>query len=53
MLTGTCHDYSVCTTWHIAKGDAYLAHVYRDRLEYPDLRRKVIGMATEHGATTC
>jgi predicted phage terminase large subunit-like protein len=52
MLTGTRHDYSVCTTWHIAKGDAYLAHVYRDRLEYPDLRRKVIGMAAQHGATT-
>jgi predicted phage terminase large subunit-like protein len=51
MLTGARHDHSVCTTWHVAKGDAYLAHVYRDRLEYPDLRRKVIGMATEHGAT--
>jgi hypothetical protein len=43
MLTGTRHDYSVCTTWHIA------THVYRDRLEYPDLRRKVIGMATGYG----
>ena len=52
MLTGARHDFSVCTTWHVAKGDAYLAHVYRDRLEYPDLRRKVIGMATERGATT-
>src|SRR5262249_43179874 len=46
------HDYSVCTTWRATNGDAYLVHVYRGRLEYPDLRRKVIGMAAEHGATT-
>jgi hypothetical protein len=26
--------------------------VYRGRLEYPELRRKVIGLATEHHATT-
>jgi hypothetical protein len=31
---------------------AYLVHVYRGRLEYPDLRRKVIGLAAEHRATT-
>jgi hypothetical protein len=28
------------------------AVVYRGRLEYPELRRKVIGLAAEHGATT-
>jgi predicted phage terminase large subunit-like protein len=30
----------------------HLAHVYRGRLEYPQLRRKVVGLAAEHGATT-
>jgi predicted phage terminase large subunit-like protein len=52
MMTNERNDYSVCTTWLIHKKDAYLAHVYRGRLEYPQLRRKVIGMTAEHGATT-
>ena len=41
-----------CTTWLTHKNDAYLLHVYRGRLEYPELRRKVIALATEHRATT-
>lgn len=52
MMTGDQNDYSVCTTWLIHKNDAYLVHVYRGRLEYPDLRRKVISLAAEHRATT-
>jgi predicted phage terminase large subunit-like protein len=52
MMTSDRNDYSACTTWLIHKNDAYLVHVYRGRLEYPDLRRKVIGIAAEHGATT-
>jgi predicted phage terminase large subunit-like protein len=51
VLTGERNDYSVCTTWRIVNNNAYLAHVYRGRLEYPDLRRKVIALATEHKAT--
>ena len=46
------NDYSACSTWLVHKSDAYLVHVYRGRLEYPDLRRKVIGLAAEHRATT-
>ena len=46
------NDYSACSTWLVHKNDAYLVHVYRGRLEYPDLRRKVIGLAAEHRATT-
>src|SRR5207245_7071636 len=41
-----------CTTWLTHKNDAYLLHVYRGRLEYPELPRKVIGLATEHPAIT-
>jgi len=52
MMTGGRNDYSVCTTWLTQKNDAYLMHVYRGRLEYPDLRRQVIALATEHRATT-
>jgi len=52
LMTGQGNDYSVCTTWHIRKGDVFLAHVYRGRLAYPDLRRKVIALAAERGAAT-
>jgi predicted phage terminase large subunit-like protein len=52
MATSDRNDYSACTTWLIHEKDAYLAHVYRGRLEYPQLRRKVVGLAAEHGATT-
>jgi len=48
MMTGGQNDYSACTTWLTHKNDAYLLHVYRGRLEYPELRRKVIGLAAEH-----
>jgi predicted phage terminase large subunit-like protein len=51
-MTGPGNDYCVCTTWHCYKNDAYLAHVYRDRLEYPALRRKIIAMAAEQSGTT-
>jgi predicted phage terminase large subunit-like protein len=44
------NDYSVCTTWLKRKDDYYLLHVLRDRLEYPDLRRKVLSHAREHDA---
>ena len=43
-------DYSVCTTWCMANRQAYLLHVYRARLNYPDLKRKVRELAGEHGA---
>jgi predicted phage terminase large subunit-like protein len=52
MMTSGRNDYSACSTWLVHKSDAYLVHVYRGRLEYPDLRRKVIGLAAEHRATT-
>ena len=34
-------DYSVCTTWGIKDKHLYLLHVYRKRLDYPDLKRAV------------
>ena len=34
-------DYSVCTTWGLKDKRLYLLHVYRKRLDYPDLKRAV------------
>jgi hypothetical protein len=36
-MTGETNDFSVCTTWHMIRGDYYLVDVFRDRLQYPDL----------------
>lgn len=51
-MTGEANDYSACTTWLMIKGDYYLIDVFRGRLEYPALRRKVASLAAEYGATT-
>jgi predicted phage terminase large subunit-like protein len=34
-------DYSVCTTWGVKEKHAYLLHVVRKRLGYPELKRAV------------
>jgi predicted phage terminase large subunit-like protein len=41
------NDYSVCTTWHVRGEMAWLLNVYRARLEFPELRRKIILLARE------
>ncbi len=38
-------DYSVCTTWWVNDQKAYLLNVFRQRLEFPDLKRAVIEQA--------
>ncbi len=43
-------NFSVCTTWGVANRRVYLLHVYRARLNYPDLKRKVKELARLHGA---
>jgi predicted phage terminase large subunit-like protein len=45
-------DYSVCTTWFVAGKHTYLRDVWRDRLEFPQLKRKVVQLAQRHGAQT-
>lgn len=45
------NDPSVCTTWGVTYNkDIYLLHVYRARLEYPDLKRKLREMAEQYRA---
>jgi predicted phage terminase large subunit-like protein len=46
------NDYSVCTTWGVVGKSLYLLDVLRSRLNYPDLRRKVLDMVLRHSATT-
>ena len=39
------NDPSVCTTWAVTRHGAYLLNVYRERLAFPDLRRKASELA--------
>jgi predicted phage terminase large subunit-like protein len=43
-------DFSVCTTWGVVGKKLYLLHVFRERLNYPDLKRKVVELAQRHKA---
>ena len=42
MSGGELCDYSACVVLQVRNENAYLLDALRDRLEYPDLRRKVI-----------
>jgi predicted phage terminase large subunit-like protein len=42
---GELSDYSVCTTWGLLNGHYYLVHVYRERLDFPSLKRQVDNLA--------
>lgn len=44
------NDFSVCTTWGVLDKSFYLLDVFRQRLNYPDLRRKVEELAQRHKA---
>ena len=43
-------DYSVCTTWGVRGQEYYLIDVIRERLEYPDLKRRLLQEAERHRA---
>ncbi len=47
---GELNDYSVCTTWGEKDGRFYLLHVFRRRMEYPDLKRAIRDQAMVHNA---
>lgn len=44
-------DFSACTVWGVKDKRAYLLHVYRKKVEYPELKRAVIELASEYRAT--
>lgn len=41
-------DYSVCTTWGMKDRKLYLLDVFREKLDYPDLKRAVKMQAGKH-----
>jgi predicted phage terminase large subunit-like protein len=45
-------DYSVCTTWGTVYRKYYLLHVFRRRMNYPELKRAVVAQAIEYKAGT-
>lgn len=46
------NDYSACTTWLMSGKDYYLFHVDRRRLEFPDLKRRIVALAEAREANT-
>jgi predicted phage terminase large subunit-like protein len=44
-------DYSVCTTWGLKRKKLYLLHVYRQRLEFPELKRAIVSSASHYRAS--
>lgn len=44
-------DYSVCTTWATLGKQYFLVDVWRDRLEYPALKRKAVALQQQFSAT--
>lgn len=38
-------DYSVCTTWGFLEGSWHLLDVFRDRLDYVELKKKLLALA--------
>jgi predicted phage terminase large subunit-like protein len=45
-------NFSVCTTWGKKGNNLYLLHVYRERLDFPSLKRAVVERARLWNATT-
>ncbi|MEQ9639618.1 MAG: phage terminase large subunit [Alphaproteobacteria bacterium] len=50
LIPGEGNDYSVCTTWGLLGTRIYLLDVFREQLNYPDLRRTVLRMRKEVAA---
>jgi len=42
------NDYSVCTTWVYTNTGFYLIDLWRGRVEFPELKRKVVELAKLH-----
>lgn len=41
IKTGVANDYSVCITFVETAGGYYVADIFRDKLEYPELKRRI------------
>jgi predicted phage terminase large subunit-like protein len=49
--TGPQNDWTVATVWYVINNQYYLAHLVRDRFEYPDLRQTMIELANHFRPT--
>ena len=47
---GVMNDWSVCITALVRKREVVVLHVFRDRLTFPALRKKVISLARQYNA---
>jgi len=45
--TGAENDYSVCTTWAVLRNGYYLLALWRGRVDFPELKRRVNVLAEE------
>jgi predicted phage terminase large subunit-like protein len=45
-------SFSVCTTWGMAQNGYFLLSVWRDRVEFPELRRMLIALAEQWKPTS-
>lgn len=45
--TKEANDYSVCTTWGETDTGFYLIDIWKDKVEFPDLKRMVISLAAK------
>ena len=50
MTENAGSDWSVCSTWAVRGGDYYLIDVFRGRLRFPGLKRKVYELRHQHTA---
>ena len=46
--TKTANDYSVCTTWAECENGYYLLDVWKNRVEFPELKRMVVALAAKY-----
>lgn len=44
---GTENDFSVCATWGVAENGYYLLHLWRGRVEFPELKRVLASLAEQ------
>lgn len=52
IKTGSANDYSVCITARIWRNEIHIVDVWRGRVEYPDLLKKVKALARQFEART-
>ena len=50
FTTNPNSDYSVCTTWGHKNGKWYLLDLMRDKLDFPDLKRRIVAMRNQYHA---